>query len=147
MNNCTCASFFTNREKYKKDCPQHSPALPIGWTPSLSPSQEWRLHNGEGKVPEWFLRFCDRIRKETLSQERGKAALKGERNRIIEQIRAEEREKIAEMVEGMKIMKSLGGAADSVCLRCGFPNDHRGCQCTYNQAFTDASARIREGNV
>lgn len=32
------------------------------WEPSLSPRQEWRLHNGEGDVPEWFMRFCDRIR-------------------------------------------------------------------------------------
>lgn len=33
--------------------------------PTLSPTQEWKLHNGEGKVPEWFIRWSERVHKET----------------------------------------------------------------------------------
>lgn len=33
----------------------------VEWTPNLSPKQEWRLHNGEEEVPEWFIRWSERV--------------------------------------------------------------------------------------
>ena len=38
------------------------------WTPSLSPYQEWRLHNGEGKVPEWFVVWSRRVYEEAQNE-------------------------------------------------------------------------------
>jgi hypothetical protein len=37
--------------------------------PSLSPWQEWRLHNGEGPVPDWFLRWSERVANEIGQRE------------------------------------------------------------------------------
>lgn len=31
-----------------------------------SPHQEWRLHNGEVDVPEWFVRYTERVVRETV---------------------------------------------------------------------------------
>ena len=43
-----------------------------------SPSQEWRLHMGEGKVPEWFLSFCSLIQRRTIEEAtKGKLMLCG----------------------------------------------------------------------
>ena len=39
----------------------------IEWTSSLSPKQEWRLHNGEGDVPEWFIRWSERVYTDAVS--------------------------------------------------------------------------------
>lgn len=29
--------------------------------PTISPTQEWKLHSGENKVPEWFTLYADRL--------------------------------------------------------------------------------------
>ena len=39
----------------------------IEWTSSLSPKQEWRLHNGECDVPEWFLIWSERVYTDAVS--------------------------------------------------------------------------------
>ena len=48
----------------KSDYDKQFPGAKEGWSPSLSPTQEWKLHNGEVKVPEWFMRFCGRVYEE-----------------------------------------------------------------------------------
>lgn len=57
--------FYDGDKVHNNDCPCHSNSNIEEWSRSLSPSQEWKLHNGEVKVPVWFIRFCERIRATT----------------------------------------------------------------------------------
>lgn len=99
------------------DCPCHSPASPIGWEESFD--ELWRKHVLHLGYANHKDEFIKTFIRQTLSQER---------------------EKIAGMVEDMSSQKYTWKTGN---LLFGQEDE---CK-AWNKALTDASARIREGNV